>query len=151
MNETDYFAALDALNKHLQEVQPIFDDFCVQYGFVYVDRKSLGQYPRIRIERPGAITIWFDLWMEFDKDGKRFEYFKRDLPYELSAGAFVFETDSSNQRTRFDKSFQCFSGKPFEEVSAVLKSEMQTNLLTLEKWDFKYIEDNGRKIILANS
>jgi len=150
MNEAEYFDARAALNEHLKEVIPIFDDFCARNGFVYVDRKSLGQYPRIRIERTGATTIWFDLWMEFDKDGQRFEQFRRDLPYELSAGAYVVEQDDSKCGTRFDICFQCFSRKPFEEVGVVLQSEMQKHLPALEKWDVQYLKENGRKVQLSS-
>jgi hypothetical protein len=136
------------LNEHLQEVRPIFDDFCARNGFVFVNRKSLGRYPRIRIERPGALKIWFDLWMELDKDGHRFEQFRSDLPYELSAGAYVDEQDGSKHGVRFQKCISCFSGKPFYQVSAVLQGEMQTHLRALEEWDVQYLMDNGKKIQL---
>lgn len=145
MNEADFAA----LNEHLKEIRPIFDDFCARNGFVYVDRKSLGRYPRIRIERPGKTNIWFDLWMEFDKNGQRVERFKRDLPYELSAGAYVDVQDGSKFGTRFQKAIQCFSGKPFNQISALLQSEMETKLPTLEAWDAQYLEDNGEKVNLG--
>lgn len=139
-----------ALNEHLQEVRPIFDDFCTRNGFVYVDRKSLGRYPRIRIEKPGATTIWFDLWMEPNKDGQRFERFRRDLPYELSAGAYVDEPDGSKYGIRFGKCFQCFSGKPLGQVGAILQGEMQEHLRKLEEWDAQYLKDNGGKVQLGS-
>jgi hypothetical protein len=145
MNEADFAA----LNEHLKEVRPIFDDFCARNGFVYVNRKSLGRYPRIRIERLGATKIWFDLWMEFDKDGHRVEQFRRDLPYELSAGAYVDVQDGSKHGTRFQKAIQCFFGKPFDQVGAVLQSEMQKHLGTLEAWDVQYLKDNGKKVQLG--
>jgi hypothetical protein len=145
MNEADFAA----LNEHLQEMRPIFDDFCTRNGFVYVDRKSLGRYPRIRIEKPGATKIWFDLWMESDKDGQRFERFRRDLPYELSAGAYVDVQDGSKYGTRFQKSLQCFSDKPFDQVGAVLQNEMQKHFHTLEEWDTPYLKDNGEKVQLG--
>jgi hypothetical protein len=150
MNEADYFAALDALNEHLQEVRPIFDEFCACNGFVYVDRRSLGRYPRIRIERPGETTIWFDLWMEFDQDGHRFERFRRDLPYELSAGAYVDMQDGSKHGTRFQKAVQCFSGKPFDQIGALLKGEMEKHLQSLEAWDMQYLKDHGEKVRLGS-
>jgi hypothetical protein len=145
MNEADFAA----LNEHLEEVRPIFDAFCARHGFVCVDRKSLGRYPRVRIEKTGATKIWFDLWMECDKDGQRFERFKRDLPYELSAGAYVDVQDGSKYGTRFQKAIQCFSGKPFEQVSAVLQSEMEKHLHTLEQWDVQHLKDNGKKVQLG--
>ena len=138
------------LSEHLQEMRPIFDDFCAKNGFVYVPRAAIGRYPRIRIERPGATKIWFDLWMEFDKDGHRFEQFRRDLPYELGAGAYVDVKNGSKYGTRFQKSVQCFSGKPFDQVGAVLQSEMQKQLRTLEEWDVQYLKENGKKVQLGS-
>ncbi len=146
MNQADFAA----LSEHLEEVRPIFDDFCAKNGFVYVPRAAIGRYPRIRIEKSGATKIWFDLWMEFDKDGQRFEKFRRDLPYELSAGASVVEQDGSKYGIRFDKCFQCFSGKPFDQVSAVLQSEMEKHLPTLEGWNAQYLKDNGEKVQLGS-
>ncbi|HEY2585399.1 MAG TPA: hypothetical protein VGI81_06535 [Tepidisphaeraceae bacterium] len=145
MDEADFAV----LNEHLKELQPILDDFCARNGFVYVNRKSLGRYPRIRIERTGTTKIWFDLWMEYDKDGRRFERFRRDLPYELSAGAYVDVQDGSKYGTRFGKVIQCFSGKPFDQVGAVLQYEMQKHLPVLETWDAQYLKDNAKKVHLG--
>jgi len=141
MNETDFAA----LNEHLEELRPLFDIFCARHGFVYVDRKSLGRYPRVRIEKTATTKIWFDLWMECDRDGHRFERFRRDLPYELSAGAFVDVPDGSKYGVRFSDSVQCFSGKPFDQVGAVLQSEMEKHLPTLEGWDVQYLREKGKK------
>jgi len=146
MNEADFAA----LNKHLEEVRPIFDDFCARHGFVYVDRRSLGRYPRIRIEKLGTPTIWFDLWMEFDKDGQRFNRFSRNLPYELSAGASLPMQDGSRYGIRFDKCLQCFSGKPFDQVEAILRGEMEKHLPTLEGWNAQYLKENGEKVKLGD-
>ncbi len=145
MNEADFAA----LNEHLEEVRPIFDDFCARHGFVYVDRKSLGRYPRVRIEKTGATKIWFDLWIELDKKGHRVERFRRDLPYELSAGAYVDVPDGSKYGTRFQKGVQCFAGKPFDQVGTVLRSEMEKHLPTLEQWDVQHLKDNVNKVQLG--
>ena len=150
MNEDDYFAALAALNEHLQEVRPIFDDFCLRNKFVYVPRMSIGRHPRIRITRGEAPTIWFDLAMELDKDGHRFEQFRRDLPYELGAGAYVNVPDGSKYGIRFQKGFQCFTGKPFDQVGAVLQNELQKHLPTLERWDVRYLKANGARVQLGS-
>jgi hypothetical protein len=144
MDEADFAA----LNEHLEEVRPIFDAFCATHGFVYINRSALGRYPRVRIARMGETEIWFDLWMEEDKDGNRFEQFRRDLPYELSAGACVVMHDDSKYGTRFSKIMLCFAAKPFDEVGAVLQSEMEKHLPTLETWDAQYLEDNGQKVQL---
>jgi hypothetical protein len=145
MNEADFAA----LNEHLEEVRPIFDDFCIRHGFVYVNRKALGRYPRVRIEKTGATKIWFDLWMECDKNGQRFERFSRDLPYELSAGAYVDEQDGSKYGVRFQKGLLCFSGKPFDQVGAVLRSEMEKHLPALKQWDAQHLKENGKKVQLG--
>jgi len=140
-----------ALNEHLQEVRPIFDGFCARNGFEYVDQRSLGRYPRIRIEKSGATNIWFDLWMELDKDGHRIEQFSRGLLYELSAGAYVDVQDGSKYGTRFQKALQCFSGKPFDQISVVLQREMQKHLPVLKEWDVQYLKNNGKKVQLGGS
>jgi hypothetical protein len=44
---------------------------------------------------------------------------------------------------------QCFSGKPFDQVGAVLQSEMQKHLPTLEAWDVQHLKDNGKKVQLG--
>ena len=140
---------LATLIEHLSEVRPIFDVFCAQYGFVPVAQASIGRYPRIRIERSGAVNVWFDLWMEFDREGRRFEHFTRDLPYELSTGASVVLEDEFNGTVRFQKAIQCFSGKPFAEVGAVLLSEMQKYLSIVEKWDAHHLLTYGKKVDLG--
>jgi hypothetical protein len=150
MNEADYFAAIAALNEHLREVQPIFDEFCARNGFVYVPRLSIGRYPRIRIVRERQTNIYFDLWMDLDEKGGRFETFRRDLPYSLYAGADIIENDGSKHGIRFQKGITCFSGKPFDQVGAVLQSEMQKQLPTLEQWDAKYLKENGEKVKLGS-
>lgn len=53
MNESHekFEAHSAALNAHLEEIKPIMDGFCVRHGFVYVDKRALGRYPRLHIER----------------------------------------------------------------------------------------------------
>jgi hypothetical protein len=146
MNEADY----EALREHLQEVRPIFDDFCGKNGFEYVPRLSIGQYARIRIARERLTNIYFDLWMDFDENGRHFEKFRHDLPYSLYAGGSVIEDDGSKYGIRFQKGITCFSGKPFDQIPAVLQSEMQKQLPTLEQWDAKYLKENGEKVKLGS-
>jgi len=155
MNETDFLAAnkyMDfvALNEHLKELRPIFDDFCAKNGFVYVPRLSIGRYPRIRIARERLTKLYFELQMELDEKGCRFEKFRRDLPYGLCAGADIVEDDGSKHGVRFQKDIICFSGKPFDQVGAVLKSEMEKHLPTLEAWDVQFLKDNGEKVQLGS-
>ncbi|MGA3049044.1 MAG: hypothetical protein ABSD67_20585 [Terracidiphilus sp.] len=145
MSEAEFVA----LNQHLEEMRPIFDIFCARNQFVYVERISLGRYPRIRIERLGTMKIWFDLWMELDEAGNRIDRFKRDALYELSAGAYVDVQDGSVYGTRFQKAVQCFANKPFKEVGAVLQDEMQKHLPILENWDVEFLKDKGEKVQLG--
>jgi len=87
--------------------------------------------------------------MELDEKGQRFEQFRPDLPYALCAGASIVEDDGSKYGVRFQKGFICFSGRPFEQVAAVLQSEMEKHLPTLEAWDARYLKENGEKIQLG--
>jgi len=68
----------------------------------------------------------------------------------LYAGASVTEDDGSKYGVRFQKGFVCFSGKPFDEVGAVLQSEMEKHLPTLEAWDAQYLKDHGEKVQLGS-
>lgn len=148
MQEADY----DALRKHLIEVMPIFDMFCGSHGFNYLPKPaglehlkfwpSLGRYPRVRVNRYGDINLYFDLWMDEDKNGERFEQFRRDLPYSLYCGGGLDEFDGPD-RVRFHIGFTCFSGKPFDQVGAVLMNEMETYLPIIESLDAQYLRDFG--------
>ena len=154
MNEADFLAAnksMDfvALNEHLKEVRPICDDFCARHGFAYMSRPAIGRYPRLRIAREGLTKLYFDLQMELDEKGRRFETFRRDLPYSLCGGAYIGEDDGSKYGVRFQKGVICFSGKPFDQVGAVLQREMEKYLPTLEGWNAKYLKDNGEKVQLG--
>jgi len=142
MNEADF----DTLSEHLQEVRPIFDDFCARHGFEYLPRLAIGRYPRIRIARERLTRLYFDLWMDLDENERRFEQFRRDLPYSLYAGASITEEDGSKHGLRYCIDFTCFSGKPFDQVGAVLQSEMEKHLRTMEEWDPQYLKDNGKKV-----
>jgi hypothetical protein len=93
MNEADF----DALNKHLVEVRPVFNDFCARNGFSYAQRTAIGRYPRIRIVKERATSLYFDLWMDLDDAGQRFQKFSRDPPYSLYAGASVIEESGAIQ------------------------------------------------------
>ncbi len=144
MNENDFVE----LNKHLKELEPIFIEFCSQNEFVFTNKKSLGRYPRIRIERQTEINIWFDLWMQPDKSGNRFEIFNKNLPYELSAGAYYTESNNSKTSLRFDKSFICFSDIPFFKIEIILQAELSKNLITLKQWNVDFLKKFGRKVVL---
>jgi hypothetical protein len=88
--------------------------------------------------------------MELDEKGCRFEKFRSDLPYALYAGASIVEDNGTKYGVSFQKGFICFSGKPFDQVGAVLQSEMEKHLSTLEKWDVQYLKENGEKVQLGS-
>ena len=142
MNETDF----DIFNEPLRKVHPIFDEFCVRHKFMYVNRHQ--RYPRIRIERSGLVTLCFDLGMELDKDGSRFKEFRRDLPYEFSAGAYTDMENEYKKRVRFAKVFTILSGQSIDQIAPILQSEMDKYLVVLETWDAQYLKENGMKIQL---
>ena len=89
--------------------------------------------------------------MELDRYGNRFEHFRPDLPYELAAGAHMYESDGPKYRFRVQKAFQCFSGKPFYELGSLLKDTMENHLVTLEGWDSHYLKLHGDRIQLKET
>jgi hypothetical protein len=96
-----------------------------------------------------ATITWFDLWMEFDQDGRRFERFDRSLPCELSAGAHVVVPDGYPLGTRHQKVVTCFSGVPFERVPSELKGNLERYLPTIEGWDVDQIRREGQRVKLG--
>ena len=146
MNEADF----EALSEHLVEVRPVFDDFCAQNGFSYLPRTAIGRYPRIRIVRERFTSLYFDLWMDFDNAGHRFQKFSRDLPYSLYAGASIIEDGGTQGRVRFQKGIACFSGKPFEQVKVIVWNEMERHLPDLERWNARLLKEVGKKVQLRN-
>jgi hypothetical protein len=141
MNEADY----EELSQHLSEVRPIFDDFCARHQFAYVTQTSIGRYPRIRVVRSGEVSLYFDLWMQLDKNERHFEKFRRDLPYDLYAGATADVDDGSPKGTRFHKGIACFLGIPFDQVGAILDAEMEKTLRIIQAWDLQHLLATGDK------
>lgn len=123
-----------AINDHLSEFRPILDQFCARYKFKAIENRA-ERNPRIRLERAGQPTLWLDLRME-QKQGR--ELIPQDLPYELSCGAIL--TDG---QARFYKICQCFSGRPFDQVTQTLKGELEKALKTLLSMDVVYLKKNG--------
>ena len=142
MTETEYMAMFAAINEPLKELTPIFDAFCKDHSFSYVNRKALGRYPRIRINRSKHYTIWFDLWMECDPDGRRYEKFWREAPFELGAGSTV-DYHQPEFRVRYGKAALCFSHKPFCALAAILREHMDLWLPKIEKWDCAFLKEHG--------
>ncbi len=130
-------------------VRPIIDEFCHAHGFDYVNPLSLGRYPRIRIEKAGEINRWFDLWMALDKDGKRFEKYFDDVPYDLSAGGYADFKDKTPHGHRYQQAYLCFTAKPFREVPAILHAELEKNLKIVEAWTMETLMKEGKKVQLG--
>ncbi|HWD41983.1 MAG TPA: hypothetical protein VG944_24295, partial [Fimbriimonas sp.] len=123
------------LRQHLRELRPVFKEFCKEQNFEFVARRALGRYPRMRLVQEGPIKLYFDLWMDLDSDGRRFEGFSRDLPYSLYCGAILAEYAAQNKGTWFSRDFTCFSGKPFHIVPGILREEMEKYLALLGQFD----------------
>ncbi|MFN8609484.1 MAG: hypothetical protein U0931_18240 [Vulcanimicrobiota bacterium] len=127
----DHFAAI---NDHLSELKPIVDQFCARYKFTASEHRA-ERNPKIRLERAGQPALWLDLRMEQKRDR---EVIHQDLPYELSCGAIL-----DDGQGRYYKIVQCFAGRPFEQVTGTLKSELEKALRTLLGMDVAYLRKNG--------
>ena len=139
----------DKLREHLGRVRPIVDEFCSSNGYCHVDPRSIGRYPRIRIEKPGEVTTWLDLWMELDKDGNRYESFFEDVPYELAAGAHLHVEDGTQYGHRFQKSLAVFSGRPFKDVPESLLEELRKGAAEIEEWTAEMLREKGERVQLG--
>lgn len=136
-------AQFAALGANLDEVRPIFDEFCARYGFVHANPASLGRYPRIRVNRVRETRIYFDLWMALDANGRRFEHYTPELPYDLSAGAWIDVPDGGG--TRFGSHSECLSARPLHEITPILLQTMEQHLPKLEAWSVQDLKDKGRR------
>ncbi|HWD38689.1 MAG TPA: hypothetical protein VG944_07560 [Fimbriimonas sp.] len=133
------------LRQHLRELRPAFKEFCKENDFEFVPRRALGRYPRIRIVREGPIKLYFDLQMDLDDEGNRFEEFSRDVPYSLYCGAILAQYAEQNKGTWFSKDFTCFSGKPFHIVPGILREEMEKYLALLRQFDANFLKEHGKE------
>jgi hypothetical protein len=141
--------SFEKLREHLDLVRPIFKDFCLLSGYQTVNPTSIGRYPRIRVEKPGAINRWLDLWMELDENGNRFEHFFETIPYELSAGAYFDVKDDTKYGHRYQKSFVIFSGKHFNTVPETLLEDLLATALELKDWTIEMLKTEGMKVQLG--
>ena len=139
----------DELREHLRLVTPIFDEFCSSSGYQHVDPKSIGRYPRIRIQKVSDIVRWFDLGMALDRDGNRFESFFEGVPYEFEAGANFDVEDGTEYGHRYQMSFVVFSGRPFKAVPETLLEELQKGAAEIEGWTAEMLRKQGEKVQLG--
>jgi hypothetical protein len=139
----------EKLRKHLDRVFPIIEGFCASSGYKIIDSKSLGRYPRIRIEKEGKINRWIELWMELDENGKRYEQFFEEVPYELSAGAYIDILDKTKYGHRFQKSFVLFSHRQFKDVPTTIIEGLKKSDEILTSWNKAFLKADGQKVELG--
>lgn len=139
-----------SLNAHLVEILPLIAKFCEENGFCFANRKSLGRYPRVRIERiRGQITEWYDLSMDLTPDGKRYEDFEPGRPYGLGAGAFFVQPATEGSRARMYSFAKCiFEQRPYSQVKTALIGELILGLSEISRWDSVFLEKNGETCLL---
>lgn len=125
------------LNRHLSEVRPIFDRFCREHGFAYVDRRSVGRYPIVQVERPGPVCLKLRFELGLDAEGRRYLRFHPQLQHELSVGASLPDPDG------YCRWEVIFDHRPFIEVPGVLESELERALALAESWDEAWLRRNG--------
>jgi hypothetical protein len=135
-----------ALGQNLDQARPIFDDFCARYGFSYANPMSLGRYPRIRVDKVREIRMYFDLWMALDANGRYFEHYSPDLPYELGAGVWIDVADGTGGSTRFASSSECLAARPLSDITPILLQTMEEYLPRLESWSVGELQEKGRKV-----
>jgi len=145
MTEEDFIK----LRVHLEHIRPLVDQFCKKHGFQRIEGSSVGRYPRIRLQRCDGITLWLDLWMGLDSEGQRFNRFRPDIPYELSAGAFVDEQSENGDSWRFQKSFVIWQALPFSNVADALSEALETGVATLQQWDLAFLHKEGLRVELG--
>jgi hypothetical protein len=134
-----------ALGQNLGEARLIFDDFCARHGFVHANPLSLGRYPRIRVTKTAATLMYFDLWMALDANGRRFEQYRPDLPYDLGAGVWIDVPDDNGGGTRFSSFGECLSARPLQEIIPVLLQTMEEHLPGLVAWSVDDLKAKGRR------
>lgn len=149
MTEEQFKKHFEDLREHLQLVQPLVDEFCSSYGYQHVDPRSIGRYPRIRIQKQGEVARWLDLSMELDEDGNRYEIFFDEVPYELAAGANFHIEDGTQYGHRFQKSFAVFSGRPFKAVPENLLEDLRKGAEEIEEWTAAMLKEHGEKVQLG--
>jgi len=149
MTEEQFKKHFKDLREHLDLVRPVVGEFCSSTGYQHVEPRSIGRYPRIRIQKLGEVIRWLDLSMELDKDGNRYESFFEGVPYELAAGANFHVEDGTEFGHRFQKSYSVFSGKPFKDVPEPLPEELRKGAAEIEGWTAEMLRKQGEKVQLG--
>jgi len=139
----------NGLREHLEEVFPIFEKFCYSSGYQLIDSKSLGRYPRIRVENVGFLVRWIDLWMALDEKGDRYKFYFNEIPYELSAGAYYDFDDGTEYGIRYQKSISLFTHRPFNKIPKELYQDLYKGKMEVEGWTRKMLQQHGVKVNLG--
>ena len=82
--------------------------------------------------------------MGLDADGKRFEQFWPEVPYDLYCNVTMYVTDERSKRRRYTSLVVGFADKPFREVPAVLRDILAKNLVILDNVTAEYLIAYGR-------
>lgn len=78
----------ERLSRHLNEIDPMIDDFCRRTGF---SRQTTGisRYAMRRLVLNREVRWWIELRMLEDEHGNRYDSFFPEAPYHLGGGGFV--------------------------------------------------------------
>lgn len=145
----DDYTKFSELSEQLASLIPPFVEFCSKHEYSFVDSRSLGRYPRVRVEKVGDVIAWFELWMCLDPEGNRYESFFETIPFELSAGVYVDLNDQPPHGCRYYMAFSIWERRPFSSItSEELIRAMELNLSTLNVWSIEMLRVNGKPVIL---
>lgn len=145
----DDYRNASELSEHLASLIPAFNEFCSKHEYSFVDSRSLGRYPRVRVEKVGDVIAWFELWMCLDPEGNRYQSFSETIPFELSAGVYVDLKDEPPHGRRYYMAFPIWERRPFSSItSEELMRAMELNLSTLNVWSIEMLRANGKAVVL---
>lgn len=143
MKETPTLEEFTRLREHLSSLNPTFERFCREYG--YVERTTaLGRYPRRRIGRYGEINLYLDLQMDLNEKGEFYREFNPQLPYSMGGGAWF----DINQM-RYGAGFWCFQKLPFSEVEKQLWNYLVEGHGKMGNWNKDYLLKEGEQSPIA--
>ncbi|MCF6314078.1 MAG: hypothetical protein L3J39_16645 [Verrucomicrobiales bacterium] len=131
------------LSEHLDQIDPALLQFCEETGYT-MDNSNLGRYPRRRLQKCGEVSCFFDLQMDLDQNGERYEVFSDALPYSMGAGVGFDEGDF-----RYSKRFLVMDGLSFLRVSKELIDILLETDQSLQKWNKERVRSEGRKVKLS--
>ncbi len=139
------------LSSHLAPLIPAFAEFCSRHEYSFVDSRSLGRYPRVRVEKVADVITWFELWMCLDAEGNRYESFFETIPFELSAGVCIDLIDEPPLGRRYQVAFPIWERRPFSSItSEEMIRAMELSFSTLNVWSVEMLKANGKLVMLPS-